>query len=63
MRLSSGQLGEEISGSDGSGSEEMDEGEDEAGETGGGRRRKRGKNLCKVIIVTKKNLLMQFSLL
>ncbi|MEQ2285796.1 Kinesin-like protein kif3a [Ameca splendens] len=33
--------GEEISGSDGSGSEEMDEGEDDAGEAGEGRRRRR----------------------
>lgn len=37
--------GEEISGSEGSGSEEMDEGDDEGGETGEGRRRRRGKNL------------------
>ena len=35
-------LGEEISGSDGSGSEEMDEGEDDTGEGGEIRRRKRG---------------------
>lgn len=35
-------LGEEISGSEGSGSEEMDEG-DEEGEAREGRRRKRGK--------------------
>ncbi|KAK7922875.1 hypothetical protein WMY93_009777 [Mugilogobius chulae] len=33
--------GEEISGSEGSGSDEMDEGEDEAGEAGEGRRRRR----------------------
>ncbi|XP_038555803.1 kinesin-like protein KIF3A isoform X4 [Micropterus salmoides] len=33
--------GEEISGSEGSGSEEMDEGDDEGGEAGEGRRRKR----------------------
>ncbi|XP_014843062.1 PREDICTED: kinesin-like protein KIF3A isoform X2 [Poecilia mexicana] len=33
--------GEEISGSEGSGSEEMDEGDDDAGEAGEGRRRKR----------------------
>uniref|UniRef100_A0A3P8WGA3 Kinesin-like protein n=1 Tax=Cynoglossus semilaevis TaxID=244447 RepID=A0A3P8WGA3_CYNSE len=35
--------GEEISGSDGSGSEEIDEGEEEGGEAGEGRRRRRGK--------------------
>uniref|UniRef100_A0A8C7ZLK9 Kinesin-like protein n=1 Tax=Oryzias sinensis TaxID=183150 RepID=A0A8C7ZLK9_9TELE len=34
--------GEEISGSEGSGSEEMDEGDDEAGEPGEGRRRRKG---------------------
>lgn len=34
--------GEEISGSEGSGSEEMDEGEDEAGEGGERRRKRRG---------------------
>lgn len=38
-------LGEEISGSEGSGSEEMDEGDDEGGEAGEGRRRKRGRKL------------------
>ncbi len=37
-------LGEEISGSEGSGSDEMDEGDDEGGEAGEGRRRRRGKN-------------------
>lgn len=36
-------LGEEISGSEGSGSEEMDEGDDEGGVAGEGRQRKRGK--------------------
>lgn len=35
--------GEEISGSEGSGSEEMDEGDDETGDGGEGRRRKRGR--------------------
>uniref|UniRef100_A0A4W6E3M4 Kinesin-like protein n=1 Tax=Lates calcarifer TaxID=8187 RepID=A0A4W6E3M4_LATCA len=35
--------GEEISGSEGSGSEEMDEGDDEGGEAGEGRRRRRGR--------------------
>uniref|UniRef100_H2LXR1 Kinesin-like protein n=1 Tax=Oryzias latipes TaxID=8090 RepID=H2LXR1_ORYLA len=35
--------GEEISGSEGSGSEEMDEGDDEAGEPGEGRRRRKGR--------------------
>nr|ALP83459.1 kinesin family member 3A [Boleophthalmus pectinirostris] len=35
--------GEEISGSEGSGSEEMDEGEDETGEAGEGRKRRRGR--------------------
>lgn len=39
-------LGEEISGSDGSASEEMDEGDDEGGVAGDGRRRRRGKNSC-----------------
>lgn len=37
--------GEEISGSDCSGSEEMDEGDDEGAEAEGGHRRRRGKNL------------------
>lgn len=37
--------GEEISGSEGSGSEEMDEGEDEGAEAGEGHRRRRGKNV------------------
>uniref|UniRef100_A0AAQ6A174 Kinesin-like protein n=1 Tax=Amphiprion ocellaris TaxID=80972 RepID=A0AAQ6A174_AMPOC len=36
--------GEEISGSEDSGSDEMDEGDDERGEAGEGRRRRRGKN-------------------
>lgn len=36
--------GEEISGSEGSGSEEMDEGEDERAEAGDGHRRRRGKH-------------------
>lgn len=36
-------LGEEISGSEGSGSEEMDEGDDEGAEAGEGHRRRRGK--------------------
>lgn len=38
-------VGEEISGSEGSGSEEMDEGDDEGGEAGEGRRKRRGKKL------------------
>lgn len=37
-------IGEEISGSEGSGSEEMDEGDDEGAEAGEGRRRRRGKS-------------------
>jgi len=36
--------GEEISGSDGSGSDDMDEGEDEVGEGGERRRKRRGMN-------------------
>lgn len=36
-------LGEEISGSEGSGTEEMDEGDDEGAEAGEGHRRRRGK--------------------
>lgn len=36
-------VGEEISGSEGSGSEEMDEGDDEGAEAGEGHRRRRGK--------------------
>uniref|UniRef100_A0A7N8XST4 Kinesin-like protein n=1 Tax=Mastacembelus armatus TaxID=205130 RepID=A0A7N8XST4_9TELE len=37
--------GEEISGSEGSGSEEMDEGDDEGGEAAEGRRRRKGKDI------------------
>ncbi|XP_020570050.1 kinesin-like protein KIF3A isoform X2 [Oryzias latipes] len=40
--------GEEISGSEGSGSEEMDEGDDEAGEPGEGRRRRKERGRKKV---------------
>ncbi len=36
--------GEEISGSDGSGSDDMDEGEDEVGDGGERRRKRRGMN-------------------
>lgn len=42
--------GEEISGSEGSGSEEMDEGEDEGAEAGDGHRRRRGKRFANNIL-------------